>query len=119
MTTSVWRRSGNLWEQGRVLEERRKPRLRDGLRFASFSFETSASGQQSTTGKLAHELAVQQAALGHEAHLFVPVGQLKMDVVIDGVRYHVLKVRSDGSPIERALDFARGRRNRTPAAGAL
>lgn len=99
---------GNLWEQDRVLQERRKPKIRPGLRLAAFSFEIPACGQRSLVANFAAELAGQEASLGHDVHLFVPsCPQLNERTVLNGVTYHPLAVRPDGSAIEKALSFAR------------
>ena len=63
---------GNLWEQDRVLQERRKPKIRTGLRLAAFSFEAPACGQNTMVAQFAAQLAAQEASLGHDVHLFVP-----------------------------------------------
>jgi glycogen(starch) synthase len=53
-------------------------------------------------------LAAGQAARGHEAHVFVPAADsFREPRSVNGVHYHPLELRSDGQPIERALDFAR------------
>jgi glycogen synthase len=99
---------GNLWEQDRVLQERRKPKIRTGLRLASFAFEAPVCGQQSPVARFAVELASQEAALGYEVHLFVPAcPQLSEPAVLNGVHYHPLEIRPDGSAVEKALSFAR------------
>ena len=63
---------GNLWEQDRVLRERRQPRLRQPLRIAAFAFGSLATGQDGVPARFVTELAAGQAARGHEAHVFVP-----------------------------------------------
>jgi len=99
---------GNLWEQDRVLQERRKPKLRPGLRLAAFTFEAPVCGHEGQIARFAVELAAQEAIGGHDVHLFVPAcPQLSEPSLIDGINYHPLKVRPEGSAVERALSFAR------------
>ncbi len=99
---------GNLWEQDKVLQEKRRPKLRAGLRFAAFSFQALACGQHNLVARFASELAANQVAQGHHVTLFIPAcPQLKEPTVLDGVHYEPLAIRSEGSPIERALAFGR------------
>lgn len=99
---------GNLWEQDKVLQEKRKPKLRPGLRFAGFTFDALACGQHNLVARFASELAANQVAQGHHVTLFVPAcPQVSQPTVIDGVEYQPLVVRPDGSPVERALAFGR------------
>jgi glycosyltransferase involved in cell wall biosynthesis len=88
---------GNVWDQERVLNERRRPKLRPSLRVALFSAEPTPS-------RFVAELAAGQRARGHEVHLFLPAGG---DVTIDGVQPHRLEVNGDGSPLGLARSFAR------------
>ncbi|HVS37433.1 MAG TPA: DUF4912 domain-containing protein, partial [Gemmataceae bacterium] len=102
---------GNVWDQERILRERRQPRLRPGLRVASFAWTSAALGHDGAPARYAAELATGQCAAGHEVHVFAPAcGGFAEDRVIDGVNYHALAVRSDGSPLEQAHSFARAAR---------
>jgi glycogen(starch) synthase len=99
---------GSLWEQEKVLSEKRKPKMKQGLRLAAFSFEAPVCGQQSLVARLTAELAAQQVTLGHQVHVFVPAThRFNSPATIDGVQYQPLKIRHDGAPLERALSFAR------------
>ncbi len=99
---------GNLWEQDRVLQEKRKPKLRSGLNFAAFTFDALPCGQHNLVARFACELAANQVAQGHHATLFVPAcPQLSEPTVIDGVQYQPLEVPAQGSPVDRALAFGR------------
>jgi glycosyltransferase involved in cell wall biosynthesis len=104
---------GNLWEQERILRERRQPRLRRPLRLAAFAFAALASGQDGPAARFVSELAAGQAAQGHEAHLFIPASDaLPEPRQVDGVHYHPLPVGPEGTPVERALAFGRAAEDR-------
>jgi glycosyltransferase involved in cell wall biosynthesis len=98
----------NLWEQERILDERRRPRLRQPLRIAAFTFAAQASGQDGTSARFVSELAAGQCAGGHDVHVFVPATDaLAVPRQVDGVHYHPLPVAPEGTPLERALAFGR------------
>jgi glycosyltransferase involved in cell wall biosynthesis len=104
---------GNLWEQEKILLERRQPRLRRPLRIAAFAFASRVSGQHDLLATFVSELAAGQSAQGHEVHIFVPASsQFPADQMIDGVRYQVLDVRSSNGPLETAVSFARAAEKR-------
>jgi glycosyltransferase involved in cell wall biosynthesis len=104
---------GNLWEQERILLERRKPKLRDRLRIAAFAFESLASGHVGILPKFVSELAAGQCAQGHEVHVFVPAtDQLADDQQVGSVHYHPLDVSQRGSAVDLALSFARAAEKR-------
>jgi glycosyltransferase involved in cell wall biosynthesis len=97
----------NLWEQDRILRERRSPKLRQPLRIANFAFAALAAGQDGPLGRFVTELAAGQQRQGHEVHVFVPAAeQLRSARAIDGVHYHPLDVRPEGTALEQALAFA-------------
>jgi len=99
----------NLWDQERILNERHKPLLRKHLRLAAFTFEALPRGQHSTVARFASELALHQKNLGHEVHVFTPAGDgFQTPQVVDGVHYHPVPMRWEGSPVDQALSFARG-----------
>ncbi len=99
---------GNLWEQDRILDERRRPRLRRPLRFTALAFASLPSGQEGAAARFVSELAAGQAAQGHEVHVLVPASAaLAADRQEAGVHYHALDVTPDGCPLERARDFGR------------
>lgn len=99
---------GNIWDQERVLNERRKPALRKRLRLAAFTFEAFVRGQHGNVARFASELALHQNNLGHEVHVFTPPGgDFQTPQVIEGVHYHPVPVRWEGTPVEQALSFAR------------
>jgi glycosyltransferase involved in cell wall biosynthesis len=98
---------GNVWDQERILTERRQPRLRRLLRTAAFAFASRASGQEGWLATFVSELAAGQAAAGHEAHVFVPARDSFTACRDDaGVHYHPLEVSLEGSPPEQAQAFA-------------
>jgi glycogen synthase len=98
---------GNLWEQERVLHERRQPRMRTPLRLASFAFASLATGQQGSLATFVSELAAGQAAQGHETHVFVPAqGEFHAYRQVGGVHCHPLVVNLNGSPLEQAHAFS-------------
>jgi glycosyltransferase involved in cell wall biosynthesis len=97
----------NLWEQDRILRERRSPKLRQSLRIANFAFASLPSGQDGPLGRFVTELAAGQQRHGHEVHVFVPATeQMRSARVVDGVHYHPLDVRPEGPALEQALAFA-------------
>ncbi len=99
---------GSLWEQGHVLANRPKPKLRDRLRIASFAWETPLGGQDSPLAHFVARLAADLGKLGHDVHLFVPDAIVfAKPVVQDPVTYHPLSFLRDGSLVEQALAFAR------------
>jgi glycosyltransferase involved in cell wall biosynthesis len=97
----------NIWDQEQILQDRRKPTVREGLRIAAFAFELPGEGSPTAPAKFAAELAWGQSRRGHEVHLFVPastgVAEGQAD---DNVIYHPLDVSPDGSPMDRARSFA-------------
>jgi len=94
----------NVWDQERILQERRRPHVRPGLRIANFSFAEEGG----RLPRFVSELTSVQAAQGHEVHLFV-AGAL---AVSDGVHYHPMDVPADGTPLERAHAFAQAAEHR-------
>jgi glycosyltransferase involved in cell wall biosynthesis len=97
---------GNVWDQERILRERRQPRLRRPLRSAAFAFASLGTGQSGSLATFVSELAAGQAALGHETHLFVPAqGEFHCYRQTAGVHCHPLNVNLDGSPLEQAKAF--------------
>jgi glycosyltransferase involved in cell wall biosynthesis len=102
-----WRieRVGNVWEQDHFLRERRRPKLRQPLRIAAFAMTT---GQDGMPAPFVRELAVHQSALGHEVHVFLPTSaSLQQPRQVEGVTYHPVAMRANGSPLETAQVFAR------------
>jgi len=99
---------GNLWDQARILDERRRPRLRQPLRLTALALASLPSGQDGSAARFVSELAAGQAAQGHEVHVLVPASDsLPADRAEAGVHYHALSVPSDGCPLERARAFGR------------
>ncbi len=99
---------GNVWDQDRILSERRRPRLRRPLRFAALALNALPAGQDGPAARFVSELAAGQAARGHEVHVLVPAGAaLPADRQEAGVHYHALEVRPDGCPLEWARAFGR------------
>jgi glycogen(starch) synthase len=99
---------GNLWDQERILAERRRPQLRRPLRFTALALGSLVSGQDGPTARFVSELATGQAAQGYEVHVLVPASAaLPADREEAGVHYHALDVVPDGCPLDRAQDFAR------------
>ena len=99
---------GNLWEHEQILNERRKPKLRAPLRIATFALEALPAGHDGPLARFVSELAAGQCGQGHEVHVFLPAtAALEEPRQIDGVFYHPLEVRENGSPVNRAVGFAR------------
>jgi glycosyltransferase involved in cell wall biosynthesis len=100
---------GNLWDQGRILEERRKPRLRKPLRLALFTL----AGPDGLPPTFVTELAAGQSSQGHEVHVFAPAPAAQGgERRAGGVSYHPLAVRPGGGPLDTAADFARATEKR-------
>jgi glycosyltransferase involved in cell wall biosynthesis len=99
---------GNLWEQDRMLAERRRPRLRRSLRIAAFAFNSLPSGQDEPSARFVTELAAGQRAQGHDIHVFVrATDSLSHDREVDGVHYHPVRVKANGDPVQVAKTFGR------------
>lgn len=97
--------AGNVWEQENFLRERRRPKLRRPLRIAAFTMTANGDGMPAP---FVRELTLQQSALGHEVHVFLPAGRSpQTPQVADGVHYHPLPILPNGSPLETAQAFAR------------
>ena len=98
---------GNVWDQERILHERRRPRLRPRLRVAAFAWSSAALGCDGAPARFVAELTAGQCAAGCEAHVFTPASPtLPDDRLIDGVHYHALAVKADGPPVGQARAFA-------------
>jgi glycogen(starch) synthase len=94
--------AGTIWEQEHFLRERRRPKLRRPLRIAAFAL---ANGDG--LPPFLHELALQQGALGHEVHIFLPAcGTPQLQKESNGIHYHPLPIVPNGSPLETAQAFA-------------
>jgi glycosyltransferase involved in cell wall biosynthesis len=97
---------GNLWDQDRILRERRQPKLRTPLRIAAFSFASRATGQEGALATFVTELAAGHRAHGHDVHVFLPASaSFNADREIDGVHYHALEVCLDGTVVDQARAF--------------
>jgi glycosyltransferase involved in cell wall biosynthesis len=88
----------NIWDQEKILQERRRPLARPGLRIATFTF-AEPDGQPP---RFVSELAAVQVAQGHEVHLFMAGAT----AASGGVHYHPVDVPPEGTPMERAHAFA-------------
>jgi hypothetical protein len=98
---------GNVWDQAKILDERRRPRLRQPLRSAAFAFAARETGQDGPLAAFVSELAAGQAARGHEAHVFVAASAaFNGHRQVGGVHYHPLEVQRDGTPLDQARSFA-------------
>jgi glycosyltransferase involved in cell wall biosynthesis len=96
---------GNIWEQEQFLRERRRPKLRQPLRIATFAW---SENEQGMPAPFVRELAQHERALGHEVHVFVAAADGSHGPrEVEGVHYHPVSVRANGSPLEMAQDFAR------------
>jgi glycosyltransferase involved in cell wall biosynthesis len=96
----------NLWEQDRILAERRRRRLRASLRIAAFAFSSLPSGQDGALAQFVTELAAGQRAQGHEVHVFVRASSSLGEArEIDGVYYHPLHFEANGDAVRAARAF--------------
>ena len=98
---------GNLWDQERILVERRTPKLRTPLRMAAFAFGRSESDGGPFPREFIAELATGLGERGHEVHLFGPACDgFRESCQVGEVRYHPLEVLLAGTPLEQAKRFA-------------
>jgi len=99
---------GNLWDQERILVERRTPRLRSPLRIAVFAFPAPDCDREGAPAKFVSELASGLCEHGHEVHVFVAdcdgTGACGQP---GNVKYELLDVRLDGTPLQVADAFGR------------
>lgn len=96
--------AGDIWEQEHFLRERQRPKLRRHLRIAAFA---PTAGEDGLPGPFIRELSLQQSALGHEVHVFLPAnGPAKVLLAEDGIHYHPLPIHPNGSPVKTAQAFA-------------
>jgi len=93
---------GNLWDQERILVERRTPRLRTPLRIAAFAFPSPELDREGFVYRLAAGLGER----GHEVHVFHADGQAESHQE-GAVRYHPLGLKLEGTPLQQASSFAR------------
>jgi glycogen(starch) synthase len=99
---------GNVWDQERILTERRRPRLRGALRTAAFAFAARGAGHEGWLATFVSELAAGQCAVGHDVHVFVPASESFAGHREEaGVHYHPLPVDLAGTPLDQAHAFAR------------
>ncbi len=104
---------GSVWDNDRILGERRRPHLRQPLRLISLALGSLLSGSESSAARFVSELAAGQAARGHEVHVLVPAtDSLPADQKEGGVHYHALNVPANGCPLERARAFGRAAASR-------
>ncbi len=97
---------GNVWEQDRILWEKRQPQLRKPLRIAAFSFLPPDPGQENGPTRFITELAFGKRDQGHEMHVFVPAqDHAGADFEKDGIHYHPLRIHWEGSPVVVARSF--------------
>lgn len=97
--------AGTIWEQEHFLRELRRPKLRHRLRIAAF---TLSVGEDGLPASFIRELTIQENALGHEVHVFVPAcASSQQPREVDGVHYHPLPIVPNGSPLATAKAFAR------------
>ena len=98
---------GNLWDQEKILIERRTPKLRTPLRIAVCAFSSSQSDGDEFPTKFISELATGLGERGHEVHVFVPACDgFREGRRTEGVWYEPLDVRLNGTPLEQAHRFA-------------
>ena len=103
----------NVWDQAKILRERREPRLRKPLRCAAFALASQALGQSGWLATFVHELSTGTCLQGHEAHVFVPAtADFNSCRQVGDVHYHPLNVPLEGTPIEQARAFAQAAASR-------
>jgi glycosyltransferase involved in cell wall biosynthesis len=97
---------GNLWEQERILIERRKPKLREPLRIAAFTLGALRSDAAEGLPRFVAELAAAQVALGHEVHVFAAGTGGFSESRDSGVHYHAIAISAGDDPLAAAQCFA-------------
>lgn len=96
------------WEGASFLRERRKPRLRQGLRIAMLSFAARPGVEDGAIGTFVRAVAGELVAQGMEVHVFAPRAEgFRDDVSESGVHYQALDLGEAGGAVEAALGFAR------------
>ena len=104
---------GSLWDQEKILIERRTPRLRAPLRIAAFAFPSARSGQEGLPAKFLAELATGLGECGHEMHVFLPASDgFHSSRQVGDAHFHPLDVRMEGTPLSQAQSFARAAESR-------
>jgi len=104
---------GSLWDQEKILTERRTPKLRTPLRIGAFAFRSSEADQEGFPVRFISELATGLCKRGHEVHVFVPACDgFRTSREAGDVRYHPLEVGLGGTPLEQASSFGRAVRKR-------
>ncbi len=101
---------GNIWEQQRILRERRLPRMKHPLRLAFFAH---SAGHDGVSARFVRELAAAQLRHGHEVHLFMPAENgFEQPRLVDGIQQHPLPVNGNGSLLGWAKSYARAAERR-------
>lgn len=90
---------GNLWEQERLLKERKTKHLRCPLRIAILSLSLDKSGPPEFVAKLAAGLS----GSGHEVHLLA--NDAESFGTKEGIRVHPIHVRLGKTPFDAADEF--------------
>jgi glycosyltransferase involved in cell wall biosynthesis len=97
---------GNVWDQERILRDRRQPHLKPHLRLATFTFAPNGE-----LPRFVAELTAGQGTAGHEVHLFV-AGVNGGDRQEGAVHYHPLPLEPAESPVDQAQAFGQTLRGR-------
>ena len=96
---------GNLWDQEKILTDRRTPKLRTPLRIAALAMPSAEADRDGMPTKFITELAAGLGQCGHEIHLFVPGCDGLQET--DNVHLHPLDACPDAAALEQARSFAR------------
>ena len=108
---------GNVWDQERILHERRRPRLRRTAAGRGVRLVVGGARPRRRAGPLRRRAGgrpVRPPATRPTSSLPASPA-LPEDRVIDGVHYHALDVKADGSPVEQARAFGRAAARRPGA----
>jgi glycosyltransferase involved in cell wall biosynthesis len=96
------------WEGMSYLRERKKPRLRKGLRLALLSSAGAPGAEGDATGTFVSSLAGELTGRGMKVHVFAPASERFQEVTVASeVQYHPLHISASSNPVDTALAFAR------------
>jgi glycogen(starch) synthase len=103
----------NVWDQGKVLADRRRPRLRKSLRIAAFTLAPPPADVEAGQGVFLPELTAGQVSQGYDVHVFAPASDgFVQSRQVGGTHYHPLEMAPADSPVELARAFGQAAERR-------